>query len=111
MIQAVLAQVHPGEDHFRIPRPASSRKAVSTALGVQAPPGPPDLGHNAVAALVAAALLDLEPGPGVAGNALDLPGPEGGSWGERGHQTPRRTREGKAGCVPPTPSPPPSRRR
>ena len=51
----------------------------------QAAAGAPDPGHNAVAALVAAALLDLEPGPGVAGGWVDFPGLKVRRGGEFSH--------------------------
>ena len=77
MIQAVLAQVHPGEDHFPVAQAGQLMKGREHGFGVQAAAGAPYLRHDAVAALVAAALLDLEPGPGVAGGLVDFPGPEG----------------------------------
>ena len=89
MIQAVLAQVHPGEDHFLVAQPGQFMKGPQHGGGVQAAPGAPDLRHDAVAAVVAATLLDLEPGPGVAGDGVDRPGPEGGGRGEGADQTPR----------------------
>ncbi len=77
VVQPVLAQVHPGEDHFPVAQAGQLMKGRQHRGGVQAAAGAPDLRHDAVAALVAAALLDLEPGPGVAGGLVDFPGLEG----------------------------------
>ena len=77
VVQPVLAQVHPGEDHFPVAQAGQLMKGRQHRGGVQAAAGAPDLRHDAVAALVVAALLDLEPGPGVAGGLVDFPGLEG----------------------------------
>ncbi len=82
VIQPVLAQVHPGEDHFPVAQAGQLMKGRQHRGGVQAAAGAPDPRHDAVAAVVAAALLDLEPGPGVAGDGVDRPGLEGRSGGE-----------------------------
>ena len=79
VVQPVLAQVHPGEDHFPVAQAGQLMKGRQHRGGVQAAAGAPDLGHDAVAALVAAALLDLEPGPGVAGNGWTSQGWKGGA--------------------------------
>ena len=104
MIQAVLAQVHPGEDHFLVAQAGQLMKGRQHGVGVQAAAGAPDLRHDAVAALVAAALLDLEPGPGVAGDRVDFPGLEGGSLGEGATRRRGSPAEGEAMV---SPSPPP----
>ena len=65
-IPAVLAQVNAGEDHFLVTGLAESLQGRGNFRRRPTAPGPPHLGHDAVAAMVAAALLDLEPGPGVA---------------------------------------------
>ena len=85
MVQPVLAQVHPGEDHFPVAQAGQLMKGRQHRGGVQAAAGAPDRGHDAVAALVVAALLDLEPGPGVAGGLVDFPGLKGRRGGEISH--------------------------
>ncbi len=88
VVQPVLAQVHPGEDHFPVAQAGQLMKGRQHRGGVQAAAGAPHLGHDAVAALVVAALLDLEPGPGVAGGLVDFPGLEGTYCGEISHPEP-----------------------